>query len=203
MWDICQKISSWLPDVKRLHGYILIVSAKSSQCKIVKMQARSCWIWSGWSVDPAHKKIRSRLCIRKYKTKRQDKIQRALLASQLFFAMPPLEVVLVLVSIMMSAGWSIKVIHWSWDTKTSAERISKGQSIYISVFQQKADRNMVQTKVVRLINIMCGNQDAPHIWQLDWVNMICRELRGFRRRERGASLFHTSQIKIQRKTREH
>ena len=53
------------------------------------------------SMDPTRKKIRSRLCARKYKTKKQGKIQRALPASQLFSAMPPLEAVKVLVSIMI------------------------------------------------------------------------------------------------------
>ena len=57
-------------------------------------------------MDPAHKKLRSRLCAREYKTKKQGKIQRALFASQLFSAMPPLEAVKVLVSIMMSVSWS-------------------------------------------------------------------------------------------------
>ena len=32
--DICQKILCWLPDVKRLHGYILKVSV----CEVVPMQ---------------------------------------------------------------------------------------------------------------------------------------------------------------------
>ena len=49
------------------------------------------WVGTDKSVDPAHKKIRSRLCIREYKTKKQGKIQRALPASQLFFAMPLVE----------------------------------------------------------------------------------------------------------------
>ena len=48
------------------------------------------------SVDPTHKKNRSRLCATEYKTKKQGKIQRALPASQLFSAMPPLEAVKVL-----------------------------------------------------------------------------------------------------------
>ena len=60
------------------------------------------------SVDPTHKKIRSRLCAREYKTKKQGKIERALPASQLFSAMPPLEAVKVLVSIMMSVSLSNK-----------------------------------------------------------------------------------------------
>ena len=58
------------------------------------------------SVDPAHKKFRSRLCAREQKTKKQGEIQRALPASQLFSAMPLLEAVKVLVSIMMSVSWS-------------------------------------------------------------------------------------------------
>ena len=41
--DICQKISCSPPDVKRLNGYILEVSTKSSRCMIAKMQARGCW----------------------------------------------------------------------------------------------------------------------------------------------------------------
>ena len=56
------------------------------------------------SVDPTRKKIRSRLCAREYKTKKQGKIQRALAGSQLSSAMPPLETVKVLVSIMMSVS---------------------------------------------------------------------------------------------------
>ena len=58
------------------------------------------------SVDPAHKKLRSRLSAREYTTKKQGKIQRTLLASELFSAMPPLEAVKVLVSIMMSVSLS-------------------------------------------------------------------------------------------------
>ena len=57
-------------------------------------------------MDPTRKKIRSRLCAREYKTKKQGKIQRALPASQLFSAIPLLEVVKLLVSIMMSVRLS-------------------------------------------------------------------------------------------------
>ena len=42
-------------------------------------------------------------CAREYTTKKQDKIRRALPSSQLFSAMPSLEAVKVLVSIMMSS----------------------------------------------------------------------------------------------------
>ena len=64
------------------------------------------WVNTDRSVDPAHKKIQSRLCARENKTKKQGKIQRALPASQLFSAVPPLEAVKALVSIMMSGSWS-------------------------------------------------------------------------------------------------
>ena len=42
-------------------------------------------------LDPSVRKILSRLCVRESKTKKQGKVQRALPASQLFTAMPPLE----------------------------------------------------------------------------------------------------------------
>ena len=67
------------------------------------------------SVDPHRQvcgsdteEIRSRLCARECKTKKPGKIQRVLPASQLFSAMPPLEAVKVLVSIMMSVSLSNK-----------------------------------------------------------------------------------------------
>ena len=63
------------------------------------------WVDTDKSADPAHNQIRSRLCARENKTKKQGQIQRASMASQVFSAMPPLEVVKVLVSIMMSVVW--------------------------------------------------------------------------------------------------
>ena len=44
------------------------------------------WVDTDKSVDPTHKKNRSRLCAREYKTKKQGKIQRVLPASQFFSA---------------------------------------------------------------------------------------------------------------------
>ena len=38
-----------------------------------------------------------------------------------------------------------------------------------------------EEKVGRLTKRMYGTQDASHIWQLDYVNLICGELGGFRR----------------------
>ena len=66
------------------------------------------WVDTDKSLDPTRKKIRSRLCAREYKTKKQGKIQRALPASQLFSSMSPLEAVKVLVSIMVSVSLSNK-----------------------------------------------------------------------------------------------
>ena len=62
------------------------------QCKDAgKKPLELIWVNTDKSVDPADKKIRPRLCAREYKTKKQDKLQRALPASPLFSAMPPLE----------------------------------------------------------------------------------------------------------------
>ena len=67
------------------------------------------WVDTDKSVDPTRKKIRSRLCARENNTKKQGLIQRALPPSTcLFSAMPPLEAVKVLVSIMMSVSLSNK-----------------------------------------------------------------------------------------------
>ena len=64
--------------------------------------------------------------------------------------MPPLEAVIVLVSIMMSVGWDEQrqTVEFE-DTATSAERISKEQPRYsnMSVFQRKIDRCMVKTEL--------------------------------------------------------
>ena len=47
-----------------------------------------------------------------------------------------------------------------------------------------------EDKVGRLIESMYGTQDASHIWQLDYVDLICGELGGFRRGKHRAELFH-------------
>ena len=67
--------------------------------------AEQIWVDTDKFVEPAHSKIRSRVCVREYKTKQQSNIQRASLASQLFSAMPPLEAVKGLVLTMMSVSW--------------------------------------------------------------------------------------------------
>ena len=101
------------------------------------------------SVDPTRKKIRSRLCAREYETKKQGKIQRALPASQLFSAMPPLEAVKVLVSIMMSVSLSnkgkpLKLRHYDISRAHSKEQ---PRDSITSNFQQRILRSMAKTKL--------------------------------------------------------
>ena len=69
------------------------------------------WVDTDTSVDPTRKKIRSRLRAREHNTKKQGKIRRAPAAAQLFSAMPPLEALKVLVSIMMSVSLSETLRH--------------------------------------------------------------------------------------------
>ena len=47
-----------------------------------------------------------------------------------------------------------------------------------------------EDKVGRLIKSMYGTQDASHIWQLDYVNLICGESGSFRRGKHSAALLH-------------
>ena len=103
------------------------------------------WVDTDKSVDPAHKNIRSRLCAREYKTKKQGKIERALPTSQLFSAMPPLEAVKVLVSIMMSVGLSNK--GKTIEVEKLRHHISKEQSTFTSDAPQRIVRSMAKTKL--------------------------------------------------------
>ena len=58
-------------------GIVLMPECKDSSKKLLEL----IWEATDKSVDPAHKKIRSRPCVREYKTKKQSDIQRALLLS--------------------------------------------------------------------------------------------------------------------------
>ena len=90
-------------EIEWVHSEGVYKIVPMQECKDAGMKPLDLiWVDTDKSVDPAHKKIRSRLCAREYKTKKQGKIQRAPPASQLFTAMPPEEAVKVLVSIMMS-----------------------------------------------------------------------------------------------------
>ena len=130
------------------------------------------------SVDPTHKKIRSRLCAREYKTKKQGKIQRVLLASQLFSAMPPLKAVKVLVSIMMSVSLS-----------------NKGKPLKLRHYD--ISRAHFPRTAQRLIYIRLPAEDRQKygedkVGKLNHVTLICGELGGFRRSNHSAALFHNS-----------
>ena len=141
--DLIQKISRWLPDVKRLHGHILKLSTKLSQCERARMQARIYWIRSGWTQTnlwTQHTRNFDRDCVLG-NTKRRGKarlIQRALLASQLFSAMPPPGAVKALVSTTMSVGSS----------STGTPLKLRDYDISRAHFQATAqDRNMVPTEL--------------------------------------------------------
>ena len=80
--DMCQKISCWLPGVKRLNGVLsegVHEIVPMQECKDAgKKPLDLIWVDTDKSVDPAHKKIRSRLCAKEYKTKNQSKIQKSI-----------------------------------------------------------------------------------------------------------------------------
>ena len=161
--DICQKILCWLRDGKRLIGYIPRVCVRLFQCKNARMQAWNpldlIWVDTDKSVDPAYKKIRSKLRAREF------------------------EAVKVLVSIMMSVGLSnkgkpMKLTHY--DISRAHFHGTAQRLIYIRLPAE--DRQKYgEDKVGRLVKSMYGTQDASHIWQLDYVNLICGDVGGFRR----------------------
>ena len=105
------------------------------------------------SVDTTHKKIRSRLCAREYKTKKQGKIQRALPASQLFSAMPLLEAVKVLVSIMMPVSLSNK-----------GKPMKKRHCDIIRAHFQGTAQRLIYIKLTAKERQKCGEEN---VWQID------------------------------------
>ena len=127
------------------------------------------WVDTDNSVDPTRKKIRSRLCAREYKTKKQGNIQRVLPASQLFSAMTLLEAVNVLVSIMMwvclsNKGKPLKLRHY--DISRAHFQGTAQRLIYIKLPAE--DRQKYgEDQVRRLVKSMYGTQNASHIWQLE------------------------------------
>ena len=146
------------------------------------------------SVDPTRKKIRSRLCAREY-TKKQCKIQRALPASQLFSAMPLSEAVKVLVSIMMSVGWSNEGKPLKLRDYNISRAHFQGTALRFIYIRLPAENRQKygEDKVGKLIKSMYGIQDASHIWHLDYVNMFCGELGGFRRGKHTGSIVSQSE----------
>ena len=197
---ICQKILCWLRDVQRVdwvHSQDVYGIVPMQECKDAGMRALDLiWVDTDKSVDPTHKTLRSRLCAREYKTKKLGKIQRALLASQLYSAMPPLEAVKVLVSVMMSVslsnkGKSLQLRHY--DISRAHFQRTAQRLVYIRLLAE--DRQKYgEDKVGRLVKSMYGTQDASHI--CDCANLICGELGGFRRGEHSAALFHNPKSKM-------
>ena len=109
---ICPKIfvlAAGRKEIERVHSEGVFEIVPVQECKDAGMEPLDLiWVDTDKSVDPTCKKIRSRLCAREYNTTKQGNIQRALPASQLFSAVPPLQAVKVLVSIMMSVSLSNK-----------------------------------------------------------------------------------------------
>ena len=75
---ICQKILCWLRDVKGLiwvlsEGIYEIVPMRESRDAGLK-PLDLVWVDTDKSVVPTRKKLRSRLCAREYRTKKQGKI---------------------------------------------------------------------------------------------------------------------------------
>ena len=126
-------------------------------------------------------------------TKRRSKLRFNELYQllKLFSAMPLLEAVKVLVSIMMSVSLSnkgkpLKLRHYDISRahfQDTAQRLT-----YIKFPTGTSEYG--EDNVGRLGKGMYGTQDASHIWQLDYVNLICGELGGFRRGKHSAALFH-------------
>ena len=155
------------------------------------------WVDSDKSVDPAHKKIRSGLCAREYKPKRQGNIQRALFASQLFSAMPPLEAVKALVSIKMSVGSSSesKPLKLRDDT-SNTDFHGTAQSLTHVRLPAEDRQKYGEDKGGRLIKSTYGTQDASRMWQFDHANVVCGELGGFRSGKHSAALFHNTTLDV-------
>ena len=145
------------------------------QCRDAGMKPLDLiWVGTDKSVDPTRKKIRSRLCTREYKTKKQGKIQLALPASQICSAMPPLEAVKVLVSIMMlvsvsNTGKPLKLRHY--DT-SRAHFQGKAQRLICSRQLAEDCQKYSENKSWQIGQDMCGTQDASNFGQLDRVNTV-------------------------------
>ena len=76
-------------EIDWVHSEGVYENVPMQECRDAAMKPLDLiWVDLDKSVDPTRKKIRSSLCAREYKTKKQGEIQQALPASQLFSAMP-------------------------------------------------------------------------------------------------------------------
>ena len=175
-------------DVDWVHSRIVHQTVPVQECRDAGMKPLDLiCVDADKSVDPTRKKIRSRLCARKNKTKKQGKIQRALPPCQLFSTMPPLEAVKVLAPIVMSVSLSnkgkpSKLRHYD---ASRAHFHGTAQRLICIRLPAEDRQKHGEDKVGRLIKSMYGTQDASHIWQHDYVNLICGELGGCRRGKHG------------------
>ena len=105
---------------------------------------------------------------------------RSLIAYQLFSAMPPLESANVLVSIMMSVGWSSKGKQLKLRHHDISRAHSQGTAqMLIYVRLPAEDRQTYgEDRVGRLVKSMYGTPDAAHSWQLGSVNLVCENWAG-------------------------
>ena len=181
-------------EVERVHSEGVYEMVQMQVCRDAGMQPLDLiCVDTDKSVGPTRKNIRPRLCAREYN--RRSKVTFHELnqtASQLFSAMPPLEAVKVIVSIMMSVSLSNKGKPLKWRHFDVSRAHFQGTSqIHIYIKLPAEDRQKFgEDKVGRLVKSMHGTRDASHIWQLDYVNLICGELGGFRRGKHSAVLFH-------------
>ena len=128
------------------------------------------WVDTDKSVNPARKTFRSRLCVWEYMTKKQGKIQRALLASQLFSALPPLEAVNALVLVEQREPLKLR----QYDISRAHFQGAAQRLIYTSSCWRSSE--LWKRQSWQMIESMYGTQDACHIWELDYVTLICGEL---------------------------
>ena len=93
---------------------------------------------------------------------------------------------------MISVSWSskgkpLKLRHY--DISRAHFQGTAQRLIYIRLPAEER-QEYDEDKVGRIIKSMYVTQDASHIWQLDYVNLICGESGGFRRGTHSAALFH-------------
>ena len=101
--------------------------------------------------------------------------------------MPSLEDVQVLVSILMSVGWSdkgkqLKLRHCDI---SGAHFQETATCVHLSAEDRQKNG---EAKVGTLVKSMYGTQRASHTWQLDHPNVICGEHGGFPKRQTQCSI---------------
>ena len=86
--------------------------------------------------------------------------------------MPPLNAVKVLV--WSSPGKRLKLGHYDTSRAHFQETAQRIKNVRLPA---EGRHKYGEDKVGRLTKNMYGTQDASHIWQLDYANLICGEIR--------------------------